>query len=153
MVRVRWYHGKRYPPTCCPSVHATQPNLRLLSCRLWDSEHVIVIVHAQPAISLSLPGPQTCPTPLVCGVDTKSYKPRPFLLHSTNSRYTYDLRPSPYYSSSRNKLRCVPYRRLYMGWDVHRTKITSTGGEQLDRRRSPRLLSTEQESAIKQNTT
>ena len=44
-----------------PSVHATQPCLRLLSRRLWNSERVIAIVHAQPATSLSLPCPQPCP--------------------------------------------------------------------------------------------
>ena len=48
----------------------------------------------------------------VCGVDTKlRYKPRtprPFLLHSTKSHYTYDLWPSPYSLSSRNKLNFQP---------------------------------------------
>ena len=39
---------------------------------------------------------------LVCGVYTKPYKQRPLLLHSTNNHSTYDLRPSSYYSSSRN---------------------------------------------------
>jgi hypothetical protein len=40
---------------------------------------------------------------IVCRVDTKPYKLRPFLLHSTNSIFTHHFRPSPFYSSSCNK--------------------------------------------------
>ena len=80
-----------------PSVSAIQPNLRLFSRRLWNSEHVIAIVHAHPATSHAL---NPALTFLVCGVDTKPYKPRPKLLHSTNSLSTYHFRPSPSYSSS-----------------------------------------------------
>ena len=37
-----------------PSVSATQASLRLFSRRLWNSEHVIAIVHAYPATSHAL---------------------------------------------------------------------------------------------------
>ena len=39
----------------------------------------------------------------MCGVDTKSYKLRPFLLHSTNSLFTHNFLSSPFYSSSCNQ--------------------------------------------------